>query len=468
MIRVRVRGIYATALSQLLLDRGFMLADVSDVLRDRIKQPLPEGPADVTVKSVDDDPDTILVIGNPWDYGRSVEEAIVDELGYVSVRRGALGLYSVVDALSLGGCKVLLPGGVEGVLQGECPPRDAMVRGYVVKEAFSRGDQVTLRPGVALVGLYTTIYTPGEGFSFSEHVREEARRVELVDYIRSRVDLTRFHVRFRSNSKYGDPATIALEVEELIGKAEKLAREPLSSEPRLLERGEYISLIYVTSIAKSLLDELRSRVYPTIRYHHSLKAGGFEESTLVDFSEESLRLGYASEGIGLAIISYILSSLRGRRISIDHRVPDGSRATLGPFTVESYNVEGDGARITLSRVFKSHGVLDGLGVEKKPGDYSRTLVDTREWHVVHEYYSSDGRLLGVYANINTPPELGFKAIRYLDLYIDVVKKPGREPEVKDVGELEKAYQAGLIPRGLYERAVEEAKRVAGRLSQLYP
>lgn len=468
MIRVRVRGVYATALSQLLLEKGFMLADVSDVMRDRLKQPLVEGPADVTVKSVDDDPDNVLVIGSPWDYGRAVEEAIVGELEYVNVRRGKLGLYTVVDALSLGGCRVLLPGGLEGVIQGECPPKDVMVRGYVVRESFSRGDVITIRPGVALVGLYTSLYTPGEGFSFSEHVREDARRVELAEVIKSRVDLSKVHVRFRSNSKYGGVAEVALEVEKLLAKVDELSREPLSKEPRVVSRGEYISLIYVTSVAKSVLDEFRSKVYPTIRYHHSLKASGFEESSLVDFSEESLRLGYASEGIGLAIISYILSSLRGRRLTIDHRVPDGSRLSLGPFILESYTIDGDGARITLTRTFKSYGVLDGLNVEKKPGDYSRTLVDTREWHVIHEYYTAEGKLLGVYVNINTPPEIGFKAIRYLDLYIDVVKKPGREPEVKDLEELEKAYQEGLIGRSLYERAVEEAKKVARRITSTYP
>ncbi len=466
MIRVRVRGIYATALSQILLDRGFMLADVSDVLRDRLRQPVIEGPAEVTVKSVDDDPDTLLILGNPWDYGRDVEEAVVEELRYVGVRRGRLGLYTIVDALSLGDCRVLLPGGFEGLVQGGCPPRGEPIRGYVVKESLSKGDPVVIRSGVALVGLYTTVYTPGDGFSFSEHVRDDERKVELVDSIKSAVDLTRVHVRFRSNSKYGSPAEIAGEASDLAARALKMVEEPPSKEPRIVARGEYISLLYITSPAKRILDSHRSRVHPTVEYHHSLKAGGFEESSLVDFSEESIRLGYATSRIGLAIVSYIVSNLRGRRITIDHRVPDGSRVSLGPFTVDSYSVEDDGVRLVLLRTFKTPGILDGLGVEKRPGDYSRTIVDTRKWHVIHEYYSKDGRLLGVYANINTPPEVGFKSIRYLDLYVDLVKKPGGDPELKDVNELEKALQEGLITRELYEKALEEVESLARRLLQV--
>jgi len=467
LIRVRVRGIYATALSHVLFDRGFMLADVSDVLRDRLRQPVVEGPAEVTVKSVDDDADTLLIIGSPWDYGREIEEAVVDELRYVSVRRGKLGLYTVVDALSLGDCRALLPGGVEGLIQGECPPRGEFIRGYVVKESLTRGDPVVIRGGVALVGLYTTVYTPGDGFSFSEHVREDSRRLELLESVKSEVDVSRVHVRFRSNSKYGEPSEVASEAKSLAEMAIRLAGEPLQREPRVLARGEYISLIYITSPAKSLLDSIRSKIHPTIEYHHSLKAGGFEESSLVDFSEESLRLGYATSRIGLAIISYIASNLKGRRIAIDHRIPDGRRVSLGPFTVDSYNI-GDSVRIVLTRTFRTPGTLDGLNIEKKPGDYSKTVIDTGEWHTVHEYYSREGKLLGVYININTPAEIGFKSIRYLDLYVDVVKKPGEEPEVKDVEELERALQENLVTKDLYEKAVEEAKKIARKISHLYP
>ncbi|HIE55679.1 MAG TPA: hypothetical protein EYP90_10940, partial [Chromatiaceae bacterium] len=65
--RVRVRGIYATALSKLLLDReDFQLVDVSPVLQKRLGIPAnSEFPADVTVKTVEDCQDRLLVVGFP-------------------------------------------------------------------------------------------------------------------------------------------------------------------------------------------------------------------------------------------------------------------------------------------------------------------------------------------------------------------------------------------------------------------
>ncbi|MEM1939045.1 MAG: DUF402 domain-containing protein [Acidilobaceae archaeon] len=467
MIRVRVRGIYATAISKLLIDNGFFLADVSDVIKSRITYPMVEGPADITVKSVDDDPDTILVIGSPWEYGLEVEKVIVENLNYASIRRGGFGLYTTLIATSLGDCRAQLPGGVEALVQGECPQRGVDFHAYIVKESLHRDDKPIVRPGVALVGLYVTLYAPGEGFSFSEHIRDESKRINLVDAVKSRVASTNAHVRFRSNSKFATLAEVASEVETLLDKINKLLSEKPQDKPRILSKGEYISLIYIPSPSKILLDNYRDAIQPTIKYHHSLKAGGFEESILVDFSEEAVRLGKASKDIGYAILSYIASSTKGRRVSIDHRLPDGRRIQLGPFEVENYTLN-DTLKITLTRTFKTKGILDGLNIEKRPGDYSRTIIDTGSWHIIHEYYSREGKLLGVYVNINTPPEVSFKGIRYLDLYIDIVKRVSSEPELVDLRELEEAYNVGLISSGLYEKALDEAKKIIKKISGEYP
>ncbi len=468
MWRVRVRGIYATALTWLLAEEGFLLADVSEAIKNRLSQPFSEGPADVTVKSVDTDPDSLLIIGNPWEAGVKVEESIVGAISYANIRRGRLGLYTVVDAVSLGECRAMLPEGLEGIVQGECPPKGEAFRGYVVKDSLSREDKPVVRPGVALVGVYVTVYTPGKDYSFSEHLKEEHKREELLEAVRGKVNFSRVHARFRSNSKYGSSSEVALEAESLAAKAEALAGEEPSSTPSLVSRGEYVSIIYVPSPAKQILDSYRAQLYPTVKFHHSLKAGGFEGSTLVDYSEESIRLGYSTSDAGIAILSYIASNLKGRKINIDHRLPNGNRLTLGPFTVDSFSLSDSGITLALSRVFKTRGVLDGLDVEKRPGDYSKTIVDTSSWHIIHEYYSQEGKLLGVYANINTPPELGFKGLRYLDLHVDIVKKPGRDPEIIDIGELEKAYREELITRSLYEKAVEEARKTARKLAATYP
>ncbi|MEM1927915.1 MAG: DUF402 domain-containing protein [Acidilobaceae archaeon] len=467
LARVRVRGIYATALSVILLERGFLIADASDVLKSRLSRPIAEGPANVTVKNLDEDRDSLLIVGAPWEAGVKVEEAILEYVGYASRARGRLGVGTVVDAVSLGGCRAEGPGGVEITLDAPCPEPGKTVRCYIVRDALRRGEAPRARAGVAAIGLYVSVYAPGSGVSFSEHLRDR-ERISQLESLAGRVADRGVHVRFRSNSRLGGLAEIAEELESLVAEAERMLSEPASSEPRVVKRGEYVSLIGLTSAAKQRLDEARGKVCPTILMHHSLKSGGDAESASVDVLEEALRMGLADRRAGLALVSRILSSLSGRRITVEHKRPDGEVISLGPFTLESYEVEEDRVELTLSRVFTKPGVLDGLGVEKKPGDYSITRLSLSEWHVIHEYYRADGRLLGVYANVNSPPEVSSRGIRYLDLYVDVVAKPGEEPRVLDSEALERAREEGLVSEALYERALEEAKSLTRRLKSYPP
>jgi len=466
---VRVRGIYATALSVLYHSRGFPIADVSEVLRERLAGSgviAVNAPPAVTVKSLEDSLDEVLVIGYPWEAGVELERALLEGVGYASVRRGRLGLYTVVDAVSLGGCRLMLPEGLEGRLDSsECPPKGVALRATVAREALEPGSEPLLKPGVRVIGEYLMLHLPGSGFSFSEHIPPE-RRVDLVA-ASAGIDSKRFHIHFRSASRTAPLESVRSEASKLAEEAEALLSERPSGEPRVVRRGEYISIIYLPRPAKEELDKLRARVHPTVTLHHTLKAGGKTESLLVDYAEEALKTGACRVEAGAAAEAFIARSLQGRRIHIDHRRPDGSRARLGPFTVSAITSSEEGVTLTLERRFTRPGILDGLNVEKRPGDKATTRVSTARWHVIHEYRSQEGRLLGVYVNINTPPEISLAGIRYLDLYIDVVMKPGEEPMVIDVEELEKAYEEGVVTERLYRRALEEAERLAGTLPGMY-
>ncbi|GAB6148801.1 ribonuclease FAU-1 family protein [Stetteria hydrogenophila] len=464
---VRVRGVYATALAVLFRERGFELADVSDVLKSRLGIEGSGRAPEVTVKSLDDSPDEVLVLGYPWEAGVEAERAILEAVGYASVVRGRLGLYTVVDAVSLGGCRLRLPGGVEGRLDArECPPEGVVVRGTVVREAVEPGGEVVVRGDVRLVGPHVVVSAPGRGVSFSEHLRREEERAPLLAAILGRVDVNEVHVHFRSAARLADPEAVAVEALELARRAVQLHREGPGGGEAIVTRGEYVSIIYLPRPAKEELDRLRASVSPTVEGHHSLKAGGREESMMVDVLEEALAGGACTPRAGRVLEASLARRLQGRRVMVDHRRPDRSVTRLGPFTVSRVEASGGRVEVVLERVFTAPGVLDGLGVEKKPGDRAVTRLSTDSWIVLHEYVSSDGRPLGFYANVNTPPEVSSRGFRYLDLYVDVVKRPGEPPRIVDAEELEEARSRGLITEGLYERALREAERAAGILEGL--
>jgi len=60
----RVRGIYATAIAKILVDRGLKPSDISEKLSRRLRAEV-EGYVDVTVKNSDDNKTLLIIVGMP-------------------------------------------------------------------------------------------------------------------------------------------------------------------------------------------------------------------------------------------------------------------------------------------------------------------------------------------------------------------------------------------------------------------
>lgn len=464
---VRVRGIYATALASLLHGKGFLLSDVSRVLQNRLPIIPSSRTPDVTVKSMERSPDHLLVVGYPWDAGEKVYNTLAGEIPYTVTRRGVLGLYTVIDAVSMGDCTLRAPGGVAVRLDSpECPAAGEVVRATVIREALEAGRDPVARRELRIVGHHLIVSKPGSGVSYSEHIRGEEDKARLLSTIQGKIDPGSMHVHFRSAAKLAEPPIIENELKSLLEELARIESTPPGKGERIVRRGEFIGVIGLPRPAKEYLDGIRGKITPTVGGHHSLKSFGDEASTLVDCAEAQLALGAGVKGWGIEY--YLAKRSEGRIILVEHHKPDGQIVNLGRYRVEAVRLEGEQVVLELSKRIKTPGTLDGLGVEKRPGDTAKTRVKTGEWYMIHEYYTPSGNLLGVYANINTPIEIGPGRIKYFDLYIDVVKKPGEKPEVIDQDQLQQAREAGLIREDLYEKALETTDYLVRRLSSNYP
>ena len=120
MARVRIRGIAATALTKLLMDKGHVIVQASQVIQQRFNIPLNTAPADVTVK--DGNEDELVIIGFPQEASVILDD-IVSVLEDVFIWKPKLNLYSVVTGRVIethnGFCLIELPYGVIGEI-GNC------------------------------------------------------------------------------------------------------------------------------------------------------------------------------------------------------------------------------------------------------------------------------------------------------------------------------------------------------------
>jgi protein associated with RNAse G/E len=208
--------------------------------------------------------------------------------------------------------------------------------------------------------------------------------------------------------------------------------------------------------AKIALDEWRNRVLPTVPRHHHFR---IIASDYVNLLEEKTLSGHPEkrESVGRSLEKSLVWDRfqEGKEIQIEHVKLDGRTIFLS----EGMIVEKDygGKKLVLKRSrFKGRTKYDGLGIEKREGDYAVSEIHEGLWHYTHTYFRNDRTLIGKYTNINTPVEFYPDWVRYVDLEIDVVQLPDGRVFVTDEQDLEDRFKAGIICKELMETAKKAA------------
>lgn len=211
--------------------------------------------------------------------------------------------------------------------------------------------------------------------------------------------------------------------------------------------------------SKDTLDTIRAKVVPTVFRHHRLK---IVDSRAVSRVEKNLMdpQGTGLEGNKL-FQEVVMGSLgRGGSVRLEHvrvgaRPPRPREAVLLEVTQEGF----------VAKRRLSVGWYDGLDMPIEEGDYAITEVREGAWSVRHTYYSASGILKGEYHNVNTPVELYPYGARYVDLEVDVVRRPGDPPMLLDRERLELLAREGYISERLKSKALEVAYAILERLSR---
>jgi protein associated with RNAse G/E len=212
-------------------------------------------------------------------------------------------------------------------------------------------------------------------------------------------------------------------------------------------------------LAKYQLDELRSRVVPTLFNHHRLRVIASEYVDLIEkkeLADDPEKRETLSRDVEKRLIwdTYRV----GKELEIDHVKLDGRVISLS----EGEILQADpGEKIlTLKRKrFKGRGKYDGLNILKAAGDYAITQVKEGDWFYTHNYFRRDGQPIGTYYNINTLVEFYPDRLRYVDLEIDVVCWPDGKIQIIDKEGLNRHWQVGYLSKALKEKAESTANEV---------
>lgn len=437
-VRVRVRGIYATAISKILADEGYTLVDVSDVLVRRLGVPPNKGlPADVTVKTDNDDASKILVIGH-YEHSEAIARTIVGRVPATISHTLPIGLYATLVARVRGAregkCFVETPYGLAELIEYRECKGGSLLPVSVIRVPMNPKDTVVVVPGARVVGDFAVVWK-GSRVLFSPHIRNKSRISELLalssKYVRQGLS-----IKWRSNSDEADLEAIATELPRLVKQLEMVEEKTRElRDVSVVTNGERIISIFLTYDAKLYLDSYRRVVTPTVDYHHMLKTSKGLYRDIAELLDEVS--SYISSDLLRRTVRKFIAKVAEEvgEVSIYHRKLDGNYIRLGSANIARISYD-ERLELELLRRIRSGGVYDGLGVRKEPGDIVKTVVYEGTPYIVHYYFNSDGKLKGVYVNFNTKPEIVIpNTVEYVDLSIDLVRADNSSCELVDQEEL---------------------------------
>ncbi|PSQ42171.1 RNA-binding protein [Halobacteriales archaeon QS_9_68_42] len=468
-MNVRIRGIYTTALTELLGEGGdHDVVQASPPIRERFNETFPIEVADATVRTADDR-QGVGVAGDPDAVGR-VRERLAgigrDALAWPNpAPRGAV--FRGVVAETLGSGAVVDLGTVEGRSVSGFLPYDR-VEGYVEEGDIYRlqvavpappwsGDRPSLATALRVPGGLVELRRDG-----GDPRGETARMADLLP-----VDPPEgWAPRWSRAAEDADLEAMAAVLERASDRAEAMMSAIAAADgddPGRIVAPQAGAWVWFGRESRFELDAVRERVTPTMAGHHRVKAGDDDASTAVDFLEAVCGDGSAVGTDGefpFEAVAGAFGPREGDRVAIDHGKPEGRTIVLGRGEVTE--LEADGT-VTVERAMTGGGTYDALGVERREGDVATTTFVEGRWWYPTVYRGANGDHRGTYVNVCTPVEVFPDCARYVDLHVDVVKTPDGEVRRVDDDDLDAAVEAGDVPDPLAERAREVASSIENAL-----
>jgi Ribonuclease G/E len=455
-MNVRVRGIYATALTRLLLDADYDVVQASPPIRERFDAGFAVADHDVDVKTTSDrqgvtvegDADAVQeVVSTSVDVGidafawpsKTPRGAVFD--GLVTETKGDGAEVDLGDAAGVlpfrhaddyveegdrlrvqvlespppwDGDEALLdtdivaPGGLASLLRGR--DGDVVVAG---------GDRAAGQEVVGFTELLNVDVPDGWGIRWQRGAADAG--IEEMDAALRR----------------------AVAVAETVGDGMK---EPVSDTPRQVVAPTAVTHVWFGRACRFELDEIRRTVETTMPGHHRTKATAGEASAGVDLVEA---LCDPTGEFPFGVVTDQFGPVNGDSVRIGHGKPDGRLIVLGKGDVTSRTADGT---VDVHREMTPGGTYDELPARREAGDQAVTKFEEGRWWYPTVYRDDEGVRKGTYVNICTPVEIFPNLVRYVDLHVDVVKT--RDDTVKrvDDDELEESVEAGHIADPLAEKA----------------
>ncbi len=291
-MKVKVRGIYSTAITKLLLDSGFEITQAADAIKQALNLSDDSAP-DVMIEDVDTKEGIYVYGSDPGKIVEILKKHLKESVFYKEdIGKIYCGIIKNTDQKSKS-IVIALPDDEEGVLDlknfwGYVKPGSKIL----VQSKGTYDGKIMLSTQLRIFGENVIIIK--NGFTkMSRGIRSHEDRDKL-DEIAKGMDLKDWGILWVQGAENREEDVLRRELESLMEKEKEITEKFNSStEPATLYEGidKYFTLFGKED--KARLDDIRKKVMPTIPKHHMLKSAGY--TILTDFAENLMDRASDSE-----------------------------------------------------------------------------------------------------------------------------------------------------------------------------
>ncbi len=459
-MKAQVRGIYTTALTKMLLDSGFEIANPSLAIKKRFG--LSENPSVPDIKIKDRyDLQGIRVLGKR-EALEKFQSILHSNLEDVLTRKWHVNVDGIYKGrvLETDGSTVYVDIGNNTV--GRLPKKEmaALNENSLLVQVERKRigfKQPVLTTKLKIIGNHA-ILAQNSKVGVSLKIRNLNKRAELYA-LGEKLALQGWGIIWRETSADKPREILENEVKALNAKVLLLSKKARETEaPTLIVEGSYFMDVEFPCLSKKALDHWRAAVAPTLDGHHFYKSCGGRVSAALEMAERLLGKGEEKAMVEEQFQNHVLSEFpeEDAIVGVEHVKLSGMVFHLGQATIENI----DSSKVKYIRIMRANGFYDGLDVKKEAGDRAVSETKIDEWWIKTEYFSRRGEWKGTYINLNTPVEIYPKTLRYVDLEVDICIKPDCSIKILDMEKLEKALKEGLINKRLFEKVKTKTKELA--------
>lgn len=455
-IKANVRGIYSTALTKMLLENGFEIVQPSLTIKKRFALSDSSAQSDIQIKDRYD-LQGVRALGT-LSTVNTFQSILHSTFKDVLTRKSMVSVDGIYKGKVMASNEDMVYVDLGDEVLGKLPKNDFFARKdesllVQVKRKRISAKQPILTMKLKIVGNYA-ILLKNSKIGVSLNIRDLDRRAELYALGKALAP-EGWGIIWRESSATQSNETLRNEIKALMEKAKKLTNGAKLEAPALLVEGLYFMDVEFSWFSKKRMDELRASVTPTLDGHHFYKCCGGKVSAALEMAEKLLEKGQNKGDVKKSFKEQVLGEFPrvGSIVDVEHVKPNGLVFHLGQAKIESM----EGEYVKYSRIMRSNGFYDGLDVEKDSGDKAVSETKLGEWCITTRYFSNNGTWKGTYINLNTPIEIYPKAIRYIDLEVDICIQTDGSVKILDMEKLEKALEKSFISKQLFDTVQEEVK-----------